>query len=75
MSGCSCPSCRNRYEQNFRAQTSSSVKGRYSESRENWHNNVAPHSKHWNASESERRSLADKFGPNWASVAAGLGDQ
>lgn len=73
MSYCSCPQCRSgKTAEQARA---TSVKGEYSESRNNWHNNVAPHSAHWNSSESDRRKMADKFGPNWASVMAGLGDQ
>jgi hypothetical protein len=45
------------------------------ESRDRWADNVAPHSRHYDAPREDRERLAGMFGPNWASVMAGHGDQ
>lgn len=51
------------------------IRSNYSESREQWHNNVSPHVEMYYWPEQKRRRCADKLGPNWASVMSGIGDQ
>jgi len=40
-----------------------------------YEDNVAPHSHLYDLPVEKRRELSQKFGPNWASIMSGLGDQ
>lgn len=43
--------------------------------RDRWCDNVAQHSVYYNMPRNEREKAARMFGPNWASILSGCGDQ